>query len=641
MAIVTVSGLTKSFGVRTLFSDVSFEVEPRDRIGLVGQNGCGKTTLFRIIEGLDRADGGGLFVSRACRIAHLDQAAEFPEGTTVEEAALAVFSELTQLETELERVNALIGRGGGDLEKQVRQQDRLYDQFIRLGGLTYRSRMRAACLGLGFSEADLARRIGTLSDGERRMVWLAMLLQSDANVLLLDEPTNRRDISAVEWLEGFLTGYSGAYVVISHDRYFLDRVTEKTMELENGRLTVTRGNYSRHVELKMDNRALTQRHYDNMQREIKRIEGIIEQQRRWNQARNYVTIASKQKQIDRLRAELVKPEPLPPELRFRFRAVESSGNEVLLTKSLSKGFAEKPLFANVDVLIQKNERVCLLGPNGCGKTTLLRTISGQLEPDAGTYVVGANVRIGYYDQNVACDHPEKTIFDDVFDAFPRLEPQQIRNTLGQFLFPGDAVYKRMGDLSGGELARIQLLKLLMSGCNFLLLDEPTNHLDIASREALEKALSDYGGTMLAVTHDRYFINRLADRLLVMKNGTVESIEGDWDAYKALLSEETAGEQPKSAEPEEQPVNEYVKNKAARARAARARTELARAEKAVAEAERDVRALEELLETPDVQRDYERTNELFGRLTAQRASLDESYAAWEAAERAFAALETEG
>ena len=637
MAVLTVTNLKKSFSVRTLFSGVSFEIGKGDRVGLVGVNGCGKTTLFSIIEGRDTPDEGSVGIAKNAKVACLDQALTLPPKTSVEEAALSVFSELSGMEAQLIRIQAQLEQGGEGLEKLVLQQARVYDDFAQKGGLTYKSRMHAACLGLGLNERDLSRPISSLSGGETRKVLLAMLLLSNADLLLLDEPTNHLDIAAVEWLENFLLGFPGAFIAVSHDRYFLDRVTDRTLELQNGRLTATRGNYSRHVELKMDNRALAIRHYDNAQREIKRIEGIIAQQRRWNQERNYVTIASKQKQIDRLKADLVKPDPLPAEFRFHFHAVDAAGNEILRTKRLTKRFADKTLFEDADILIKRNERVCLLGANGCGKSTFLKLIRGKLEPDAGSYAVGANVEIGYYDQNVTCLYPEKTIFDDVYDTFPRLEPQQIRNTLGQFLFQGDAVFKRMGELSGGELARIQLLKLMMQGCNFLLLDEPTNHLDIASREALENALADYGGTMLIVTHDRYFINKLADRVLIMHDGRIEAVEGDYDSYKELLLEDGQAHEAAERAPQE---NEYVKSKAQRARLTKAKTELRRAERAVSDTESEIADLEKELNLPGVQSDYGRTNELYGLLTAKKALLDGCYAAWEAAEKALYALEDE-
>ena len=638
MAILTIQNLTKSFSVRTLFSDVSFEIGKTDRVGLVGVNGCGKTTLLRILEGKEPMDSGNVILTKGCRVACLDQDLNLPPETTVSEAALTVFSELSQMEQQLQEIQLRLEKGDGDTERLIARQASLNETFMNRGGLTYKSRMRSACLGLGLREADLSRPVSSLSGGETRKVLLAMLLLSEADLLLLDEPTNHLDIGAVEWLENFLLSFTGAFIAISHDRYFLDRVTERTLELENGHLTATKGNYSRHVELKMDQRLLAQRQYNNMQREIKRIEGIIVQQKRWNQAHNYVTIASKQKQIDRLKAQLVPPEPLPKELRFNFRAVDAAGNEVLRTKGLSKGFQGKKLFDDIDLLIGKNERVCLIGSNGCGKSTFLKTILGRLDPDKGSYVIGANVEIGYYDQNVACSDPEKTIFDDVYDAFPRLDPKQIRNTLGQFLFRGDDVFKKMGDLSGGELARIQLLKLMMSGCNFLLLDEPTNHLDITSREALENALSEYGGTMLIVTHDRYFINRLADRILIMHDGKIEAVQGDYDSYKEILLEKTAPEEKVSEQPAE---NDYLKNKAKRAQIAKAKADLRRTEERAEILEGEIQELEALLASPEIQSDYSKTNALYQDLTGKKMELEQVYEAWEQAETYLAEVEMNG
>lgn len=640
MAILRAAGLTKYFGERTLFSDVSFELFPGDRVGFVGVNGCGKSTLLRMLDGRESIDKGQLSIAKDCKIASLDQTIPPAGENTLYQTVLDVFSPLLEMETQLAGVANDIERGDGNLERLVAKQCRLQEAYETQGGLTFRTRTRATLLGLGFSEEDLEKRLHLMSGGEIRKALLSRLLLSDANLLLLDEPTNHLDIGAVEWLEEYLRGCKSAFIVISHDRYFLDHVTERTMELENGALKIARGNYSRYTELKMDAREILQRQYLNKQREIKRIEGIIEQQRRWNQERNYVTIASKEKQIARLRQELVKPDPLPENLRFSFRAVEGSGNDVLIGKRLKKSFGSETLFRNVDLHILKNERVCLIGANGCGKTTLLRILTGRAVPDEGTFAIGANVQVGYYEQSLTGFRPENSILNELWDAFPRLDQQTLRNTLGQFMFHGDDVMKKMSALSGGELARVQLLKLMLAGSNFLLLDEPTNHLDIASREALERALSDYGGTMLIVTHDRYFVNRLADRIVILGKNGITEFSGDWDAYKQFLAQEAEPEEVADATSEPVRENAYLKSKELRAQKAKCKGDRDRAEARIAELEAKAAALETTLNAPENASDYEKSSALYAELDQLKNTLETAYAAWEQAEERYDALRRE-
>ena len=639
MALLTCKGLTKSFSVRTLFTDIGFQIEQDDAIGLVGINGCGKTTLLKILRGIEPYDTGSISIRKGCRIGSLDQTIDTTAGRTVFETALTVFDELLQLERQMAEVQQKLDSGCPESARMAEKQARLYDIFCEKGGLTYRSRIRSACLGLGLSETDLERPVNSLSGGEARKVTLAMLLLREHDLLLLDEPTNHLDIAAVEWLEQYLLAYKGAFLVISHDRYFLDKVTRKTIEIENGHLLYTNGNYSAHVERKTDQRVLSQRHYDRQMREIRRIEAIIAQQKRWNQERNYVTIASKQKQIDRLKKDLVPPEPVPDELRFHFMAPDATGNEALRTDHLTKGFGGRILFRDVDLLIRKNSKVFLLGGNGTGKSTFLKLIRGEIEPDGGSFVIGANVRTGYYDQNVRCDHPHKTIFDDVYDSFPSMDPKQIRNTLAQFLFRGDDVFKEMGSLSGGELARVQLLKLMMSGCNFLILDEPTNHLDIASREALENALSEYGGTMLIVSHDRYFINRIADRVLVLHDGVIESVEGDYESCREWIVQKNMSAD-KEKTHETSPQNEYVRTREARARLTKLKSDLNRTERSITEMEAGIEEAEKKLLEPEIAHDYEASNEIYKEMERMRGELDTLYERWESIGREIESTEVE-
>lgn len=637
MALLQVQHVAKQFGERQLFSDVSFEIAAGEHIGLVGVNGCGKSTLLHILVGEEQADEGHASRSSECRITWLMQQQPEGEGLTVYDAALLEFAPLVRMERQLAELSERLELDSE--ESLIRRQYALQEEYQRRGGLTFRSRTRAVLLGLGFPPDALDKPIDVLSGGELRKILLARVLLSEANLLLLDEPTNHLDICAIEWLEEFLLSYRGAFVVVSHDRYFLDRVTNKTIEMENGSILVSRGNYSRHLELKMDAREAAERKYYNQMREIRRIRGIIEQQRRWNQARNYVTIASKEKQIERIRQEMVKPTVDPAAIRFSFRAVEPAGNDVLLVRGLEKAYGSHVLFRDLALHLQRGEHVCLLGANGCGKTTLLRILTSKEEPDGGGFQIGANVRIGYYEQSMRGLDPEKSILEQVSDLFPRMEHGQLRSALGQFLFRGDDVFKLIGALSGGELARIQLLKLMLSGCNLLLLDEPTNHLDIPSREALERALSAYDGTMLIVTHDRYFVDRIADRILVLDTEGVHGFSGDWTAYSASL--QTKGSPDKKQEAEQtHAANDYQRKREQRSAIQRARGALKRAEARVEEQERLLKTCHEQLASPAVAADYSAAMRLAEDAARMEAELEELYAEWQAADRALQLLADE-
>lgn len=636
MALLQAQNLAKHFGERTLFQNVSFEVYEKDHIGLIGRNGCGKTTLFSILTGKEEADDG--FVSRArdCRIGTLEQALPNELDKTLYDITLQVFEPLMRIERALDQIAATIESGCENIEQLVEKQYRLRVAFEQADGLTYRSRTRATLLGLGFLPEDLDKKVENLSGGETRKALLARLLLSDANLLLLDEPTNHLDLQAIEWLEDFLLSFRGSYIVISHDRYFLDKATNKTLELVHETLRASSGNYSRHQQLSFDAHQIAERKYQRTLREIKRIEGIIEQQRRWNQAHNYVTIASKEKQIERLKKDLVKPEAPPAHIRFHFDAPEPAGNEVIAAQGLTKTFGNQRLFSDLSFLIRKGEHVCLLGANGCGKTTLLRILLGFETPTAGSFRIGANVRLGYFEQSMRKLNKEKSIYDEIADAYPRMDPQQIRNALGTFLFRGDDVFKRIETLSGGELARIQLLKLMLEKNNVLLLDEPTNHLDIPSREQLENALCDYDGTLFIVTHDRYFINRIADRILVLSEQGISEFSGDWDEYLHAISQPnlSASENIATAAPEQ---NAYVLARERRSAQNKARGELKRIESAVEEKEARVAALECELADPAVATDYQRAALLGAELEEEKQILENLYLSWEKAENTLQSL----
>lgn len=642
MPVLAAHHIKKSFVERLLFEDISFEINEKDKVGLVGVNGCGKTTLFRILLGQEQPDEGTIYKNRGARVVSMAQSIENTD-TSVYEATLAVFAPLMELETAMEEVNAALEHAPEkELDALVRRQHSLRERYEDGGGLTFRSRTRAALLGLGFTEAELQKPLSNMSGGERNKAQLARVLLSGANLLLLDEPTNHLDIDAIAWLEEYLRGYTGAFIVISHDRYFLDAVTNRTMEIKNTRFFLSEGNYTRHMELMADEQEMLRRKYLNTQKEIRRIESIVDQQRRWGQERNFITAASKQKQADRLRATLVAPERETEGIHFRFHADEVGGNDVLIAEGLSKAY-EAPVFRDVTLHVRKGERVFLLGPNGCGKTTLLRVLMRRERPDAGTFYFGAKVRPGYYEQHMTGLNDALSALEEVREAYPRMDDTAIRTALAAFLFRGDDVHKELGLLSGGERARVQLLKLMLSGANLLLLDEPTNHLDIASREALERALEEYDGTLLIVTHDRYLVDRLADRVLYLTGEGVEEYIGGYTEFlaerarRAMLHEAYA-QQPFQEEAAAPKQNDYRAKKERQSALNRAAGEVRRAEERVASAEEELAALEAELALPDVASDYKKASELARTADEKRQALEGLYRKWEEAQAHLEELE---
>ncbi len=604
MAILTVNHIQQSFGEEVILQDISFEMQKSERVGLVGVNGSGKTTLFKVLTGEYTPDAGTVVFGKDTVLGYMEQHVCRDFHKTAFEEVMTVFAPLMRMERELEDLANLLSSHPGEeeMERLIFRQSELNDRFVDAGGLTCRSRARSALLGLGFTEEQLENRVGVLSGGQKAKLQLAKMLLGGANLLLLDEPTNHLDIQAVEWLEDFLKNYSGAYIVISHDRYFLDKVTERTLEMENKTIVSYKGNYSRHLELREERRLAMQRVYENTQKEIQRIEGIIEQQRRWNQERNYVTIASKQKQIDRLEATLERPEEDPESIRFQFKASRRGGNDVLTAQDLSLSFGGPKLFENVGLEIKHGEKVFLIGPNGCGKTSLFKILLGQYTPDTGVVRLGSAIDVGYYEQSQLSLHDEKTVMDEIWDIHPQMTQTQVRSALAVFLFKGEDVFKLVGTLSGGERARVLLLKLMLSKANFLLLDEPTNHLDIGSCEALENALSGYDGTLFVVSHDRYLINKLADKVYVLGKEGAKLYLGNYDSYLEQREKEQAAAQEQNPQPVK--VNLYKLRKEREADLRKRRTALSRLEEAIEENEGRIQALEEKLQDPEVAADYE-------------------------------------
>lgn len=627
MAILTVNNIKKMFGTDVILENVSFEVQKGDRIGLVGINGSGKTTLFKILNGEYTADEGSFTPARETSIGYMEQHVCRDMEKPAFDEVMTVFEPLLRMEAELERLNAEIAAVPDDIDALILKQTELNDRFIAEGGLTCRNRARSTLIGLGFAPEQIMAPIGVLSGGQKAKIQLAKMLLGESNLLLLDEPTNHLDIPSVEWLEDFLKNYSGSYIVISHDRYFLDAVTNRTFEIEHTHLTEYKGNYTKFLRLKEENRLAMQRVYDNTQREIKRIEGIIEQQKRFNQERNYVTIASKQKSIDRLEATLQKPEDEPDTIRFQFKASQRGGNDVLMAEDLALQFGDNRLFRHVNLDIKRGEKVFLIGPNGCGKTSLLKILLGIYRQTFGDYRFGANIDVGYYDQAQGNLDESKTVIDEIWDLHPYMNQTQVRSALAVFLFKGEDVYKPVKGLSGGERARVLLLKLMLSKANLLILDEPTNHLDIGSCEALEDALMGYDGTLLVVSHDRYLINKLADKIYYLEPDGTTLYLGNYDAYlEARQKKETA----KAAVQESvQKPNAYKLKKERAAEIRKKKSALARCEREVEEAELEIEELNAKLLNPAVASDYEQTLEITNQIAACKERSDALMNEWTA------------
>ena len=627
MPALSVRNLGVTFVERVLFSGVSFDVESRDKVGFIGANGVGKTTLFRVLNGELSPSEGTVAFEKNTRVGYMEQHACRNPEIDVYSELLSVFDYLKQMESDLAALNRQIARQPQNINELIEKQMRLIEEHERLGGLTYKSRTRAALLGLGFTENEFSMPVGNLSGGQRSKLCLAKLLLSRSNLLLLDEPTNHLDIKSVRWLEDFLRDFRGAVIIISHDRYFLDNVTNKTIELEHSKMMCYRGAYSEFMKKKRAYNESLKNKYENDLKEIRRIEGIVEQQKRWGRERNYITAASKQKEADRIKAQLVAPESELETMRMHFSPRCESGNDVLMCRNLSKSFDGKLIFKNVSLHLRKGERVFVLGENGCGKTTLFKILTASIPQDSGEFEYGANVVPGYFDQMQQNLSLEKTAIDEVWDAFPALNQTEVRSALAAFLFKGDEVFKPLSKMSGGERARISLLKLMLKGGNLLLLDEPTNHLDAASREELESTLLDYSGTMLIISHDRYFINKLADRVLSLSKDGVKEYLGNYDYYYERTKAE-AEQAKQTDEKREKPVNDYFLKKQQASLERKRQSGLKKAEAEIERLDSEIEEVQSLMASPEVSGDYEKLIELTGKLEELQARLEEQYEIWE-------------
>lgn len=617
MNVLDVQNLTLSFGENTLFSNVSFSIKEGEKAGLVGVNGAGKTSLFKIITGEYSADSGSCFISKNARLGYMQQHTCSVERTVWNEL-VSVFNDLIEIEQELEDISNKLSENAD--KALIERQDYLTNKFNQNGGLTYKSMTRSALIGLGFTEEDFSKSTALLSGGQRSKLILAKLLLSRADFLLLDEPTNHLDISAIAWLEDFLLSFKGACLIISHDRYFLDKVTGKTVEIENKKVRSYTGNYSTFLVKKQAEQKAIEEKYENDIKEIERLEGIIAQQRQWNREKNIKTAESKEKVVERIKAQLVVPDSKVEKIRFDFTPKCVSGEDVLRAEGVSKSFGSKKIFKNVSFGIKRGERVFLLGDNGCGKTTLLKILMGDLSRDDGSFSFGASLMTGYFDQVQEKLDLSKTVIDEVWSAFPFMTETAVRNALAAFLFKGDEVFKKLELCSGGERARVALLKLMLGGFNFLLLDEPTNHLDAFSREELENTLLNYQGTMLIVSHDRYFINKLATRIIELTPDGCNNYLGNYDDYAQNRYVAKA----EKAVKEKSKVNEYKLKKERQSTLRRLTAKSKSLESEIEATEAELERVQSALNTAD----YNELMELTAQLDELSKKRNDLYEEWE-------------
>ncbi len=631
--ILSCHGIEKSFGENTIIKDGSFQLEEHEKAALIGENGAGKTTLLKIITGELPPDAGTVTISKGVSIGYLPQYQELTGGSTIyEEVRLAkayVFEmeqDLRRLEVEMKQADAY------ELAGKMAAYNRLMEEFEQQNGYAVRSEIVGVLKGLGFSEADFDKPVSTLSGGEKTRVALGKLLLTQPDILLLDEPTNHLDLSSIEWLQTYLINYSGSVLVVSHDRYFLDKVASKVLELENGILRIYHGNYTYYAKRKQQIRDEQMKAYLNQQQEVRHQEEVIEKLRSFNREKSIKRANSREKMLDKI-SPVEKPKE-ETSIHFRLEPKNISGNDVLHVENLSKSFPPQTLFTDVSFDISRGEHVAIIGENGTGKTTFLKILNQMIPADAGSFRLGTNVQIGYYDQEHHILHMEKTIFDEISDAYPTLTNTEIRNMLAAFLFTGDDVFKRISDLSGGERGRVSLAKLMLSKANFLILDEPTNHLDITSREILEQALNDYTGTVLYVSHDRYFINQTAGRILELTNHTFVNYIGNYDYYlekNEELTKKAAAADSATVEKEEKTSaakTDWQAQKNAQAKERKRQNDLNRTENEIAHLETRNQEIDKEMTREDVYTDAEKCRALTEEKAQIQKELETLYTQWE-------------
>ena len=621
--LLSCRGLGLSFGDDLIFRDVSFDLEEGEKLALVGVNGAGKTSLLRIICGENEYHDGTVELKSGASVAYLRQNAVLDSDLTVHEEMLSVFSDLIAREARIRELEDRMAKGRLDAADAY---EREFAAFKRDGGLEFRARTVSTLAGMGFGGELLDVRVNSLSGGQKTVLGLVKVLLRAPDLLILDEPTNHLDSDALRWLEGHLKKLKSAFIVVSHDRYFLDRTTQATLELENGRATLYGCPYSEYRRRKEKDRLDAEKRYRDQQKEIKRIKEYIQQQRQWNRERNIIAAESRQKLLDKME-KFEKPDALPKGISFSFESSVSSGEEVLRVSGLSKRFGDRVLFEDLDFLVRRGDRLFILGPNGCGKSTLLKILCSRIPQTSGIFEYGYNVKAGYYDQENQDLNPASTVFDELWAYSDSME--RTRRLLSLFGFCGDDVFKSVSDLSGGEKARLTLAKLMQKKMNLLILDEPTNHLDILSREALENAVKDFDGTVIAVSHDRYFINALATRILALGSGKPELFNGGYSDYLEFVNRREA--QDRVREKDDAPMSaakaEYLLNKQQRSAERTRQKELERTEARIAEAEGEIASIDGLM-SGEAASDYKRLSELSEKRAALDGELALLYEKWE-------------
>lgn len=633
--ILACHNISKAFGDQVIVKSGSFHIEDREKAALIGLNGAGKSTILKmIVKELD-TDDGEVILTKGKTIGYLSQHQDLSSGNTILEELKTAKADIIELEKQIRTMEMEMKHlHGAQLQNRLHSYHLLTERFEAANGYAYQSELVGVLKGLGFSDAEFSKEVNTLSGGQKTRVALGKLLLTKPDILLLDEPTNHLDMSSITWLENHLRNYDGAVLIVSHDRYFLNRVVTKVIEIENGNILMFQGDYSAFAEKKKLIRDAKMKEYLNQQREIKHQEAVIEKLRSFNREKSIKRAESREKLLDRIERA---PKPLEEQKDFHFSLEPScvSGGDVLSVENLSKSFGSQTLFDEISLEIKRGEHVAIIGDNGTGKTTFLKILNEVIASDAGSFRLGTKVNIGYYDQEHHVLHMDKTIFDEISDDYPALTQTQIRNTLAAFLFTGDDVYKQIKDLSGGERGRVSLAKLMLSEANFLILDEPTNHLDIASKEILEKALNEYTGTVLYVSHDRYFINQTATRILDLVNGKFVNYIGNYDYYLEKKEALTAtyapiamleGEQKSSLESETK--LDWKSQKEAQAKERKRQNDLKKVENRITELESRDKEIDEEMSRPETFTNSVKCQELSNEKMAIATELEHLYDEWE-------------
>lgn len=631
--ILACQDISKSFGTDEIIQHASFHIEDHEKAAIVGINGAGKTTLLRIIMRELEADSGEVILAKNKTIGYLPQNPDIEGNRTIYEEVLSAKEELISMqETIISMEQKMNSLAGNELESFMESYNRLNMEFERQGGLSYKSEITGVLKGLGFGEEEFGKRIKDLSGGQRTRVCLGRLLVTKPDVILLDEPTNHLDIGSITWLETFLLNYKGAVVIVCHDRYFLDRVVGKVVELDRHKVAVFQGNYSDYAVKKAQLREAQLKQYYNQQREIKHQEEVIAKLKSFNREKSIKRAESREKMLDKIE-RLDKPMEENTDIHLSLEPQIASGKDVMKVEQLAKSYPGQNLFSNISFEIKRGERVALIGDNGTGKTTILKIINEMVEADGGAVTLGANVHIGYYDQEHQVLHMEKTLVEEISDEYPGLTNTEIRNVLAAFLFTGDDVFKRISDLSGGERGRVSLAKLMLSEANFLILDEPTNHLDITSKEILEHALNRYTGTVLFVSHDRYFINKTATRILNLTGQTLVNYIGNYDYYIEKCKELTriyvpGTESDALSVKESASKMDWKQQKEEQARLRKLENDRKKTEDAIEATEQRIKELEEAFLDSGIATNSAKLGELHKEYEEKQQELEELYENWE-------------